>query len=167
MTFSTLVGVLLLSTGCTHPINGVGYLPAGTIYNPSSLKAYSKIDILFVVDNSGSMAASQTGLTGSFSNFINTFVTKGYDFRIAVTTSEAYKADPFYTGNAVYAQFNDVELNTSSNVPTNSSANCHFGGPYTTCADISNIFVILSTQVAPSIPSTFTINDMPGIVGSW
>lgn len=49
-----------------------------------------KLDVLFVVDNSGSMATSQQNLANNFPSFINHFVTKGYDFRLAVTTTDAY-----------------------------------------------------------------------------
>lgn len=49
-----------------------------------------KIDILWVVDNSGSMASSQANIASNFSSFINTFQTKNYDFQIGVTTTEAY-----------------------------------------------------------------------------
>ena len=50
----------------------------------------TKIDILFVVDNSGSMFSSQQDLANSFGDFIDDFQTKGYDFRIAVITTEAW-----------------------------------------------------------------------------
>lgn len=54
-----------------------------------------KLDVLFVVDNSGSMATSQNNLANNFPSFINKFVEKGYDFRIAVTTTDAYYGDQF------------------------------------------------------------------------
>ncbi|MBC7457098.1 MAG: hypothetical protein H7235_02385, partial [Bdellovibrionaceae bacterium] len=49
-----------------------------------------KLDVLFVVDNSGSMSSSQSNLAANFPSFINYFKTKGYDFRLAVTTTDAY-----------------------------------------------------------------------------
>src|SRR5205085_9381823 len=54
----------------------------------------NQIDILWVVDNSGSMNPYQTNLTNNFSSFINNFQNKGYDFHISVTTSDTFKADP-------------------------------------------------------------------------
>lgn len=54
-----------------------------------------KLDVLFVVDNSGSMQTSQTNLATNFPSFINYFKNKGYDFRIAVTTTDAYYGDQF------------------------------------------------------------------------
>lgn len=49
-----------------------------------------KIDVLFVVDNSGSMETSQQALAENFSRFIDRFQALKYDFRIGVTTSDAY-----------------------------------------------------------------------------
>lgn len=54
-----------------------------------------KLDVLFVVDNSGSMATSQNNLANNFPSFINKFIEKGYDFRIAVTTTDAFYGDQF------------------------------------------------------------------------
>lgn len=45
-------------------------------------------DILFVVDNSGSMSDDQTKLANSFSSFINWLVTAQVDYRIAITTTD-------------------------------------------------------------------------------
>lgn len=54
-----------------------------------------KLDVLFVVDNSGSMASSQQNLANNFPSFIDKFIAKGYDFRIAVTTTDAFYGDQF------------------------------------------------------------------------
>jgi hypothetical protein len=54
-----------------------------------------KLDVLFVVDNSGSMSSSQTSLATNFPSFINFFKSKGYDFKIAVTTTDAFYGDQF------------------------------------------------------------------------
>lgn len=51
-----------------------------------------KIDVLWVIDNSGSMATSQSALTSNFSRFISRFQSLNYDFHMGVTTSEAYLA---------------------------------------------------------------------------
>ena len=47
------------------------------------------IDILFVVDNSGSMLEEQERLANGFATFIRGFEALQYDFRIAVTTMDA------------------------------------------------------------------------------
>ena len=47
----------------------------------------SKMDLLFVVDNSRSMTEEQTNLVANFSNFINVLDQSGMDYRVAVTTT--------------------------------------------------------------------------------
>jgi hypothetical protein len=58
-----------------------------------------KIDILFVIDNSGSMQTSQANLAANFASFINQFQTLGIDYHMAVTTSDAYLADPSFNNS--------------------------------------------------------------------
>ncbi len=59
--------------------------------SPLLIEAPQKIDVLWVVDNSGSMETSQTNLANNFSSFITNFTQKKYDYRIAVTTTDAYR----------------------------------------------------------------------------
>lgn len=58
-----------------------------------------KIDILWVIDNSGSMETSQANLVNNFQSFIQQFQTLGFDYHMAVTSTEAYLADPFYNNS--------------------------------------------------------------------
>ncbi len=46
-----------------------------------------KIDLLFVVDNSGSMGQEQTNLATNFPGFIEVIEASGLDYRVAVTTT--------------------------------------------------------------------------------
>ena len=46
-----------------------------------------KIDVLFVIDNSGSMGQEQTNLIANFPQFINVLNASGLDYRVAVTTT--------------------------------------------------------------------------------
>jgi hypothetical protein len=45
------------------------------------------IDVLFVIDNSGSMGEEQTNLTANFPGFITVLDQSGLDYRVAVTTT--------------------------------------------------------------------------------
>jgi hypothetical protein len=74
----------------------------------------SKVDLLFVVDNSGSMAGEQQILANSFNNFIQQFTTRNIDFHVGVVTTDvtsdsntAYWAGPSYSG---YLQANRGNL---------------------------------------------------------
>ena len=55
-------------------------------------------DILFVIDNSGSMGVWQTALTDNFNSFIGVFAITGVDYQIAViTTDDATFQGPILT----------------------------------------------------------------------
>jgi len=55
--------------------------------------APSKVDVLWIVDNSGSMSEEVGALQDSFHVFIESFVNLGLDYHIAVTTTDMYAAD--------------------------------------------------------------------------
>ncbi len=59
-----------------------------------------KVDVLWVIDNSGSMKSSQEALAANFESFSNKFVDKDYDFQMAITTTDAYKASGFSGANS-------------------------------------------------------------------
>lgn len=48
----------------------------------------SKLDIMWVIDNSGSMADEQEALVRNFSAFIHEFINKNIDFKMAITTTD-------------------------------------------------------------------------------
>lgn len=74
--------VLSQSQSFTQPGGGGG---AG-----SGAYSMRPIDVLIVVDNSQSMVATQQKLADNFPSFIQKFIANGYDFKIAVTTSDAF-----------------------------------------------------------------------------
>ena len=51
----------------------------------------SKIDVLWIIDDSGSMAPRQENLAKNFQSFIDVFSKGAIDFRIAVTTTDIFK----------------------------------------------------------------------------
>jgi hypothetical protein len=53
-----------------------------------SAEQTKKIDILWIVDNSGSMANEQESLGRNFDAFISDFITKNVDFKMAITTTD-------------------------------------------------------------------------------
>jgi hypothetical protein len=80
----------------TPPPQGV--CGAGTLANTKdqfvqNSSQTGKVDILWVVDNSGSMGDEQNALARNFDTFIQEFIQKNIDFKMAITTT-----DP-YTGN--------------------------------------------------------------------
>ncbi len=60
---------------------------AGLFTPPPDGAQCQKMDVLFVIDNSGSMAQEQTNLAANFPGFISVLDASGLDYRVAVTTS--------------------------------------------------------------------------------
>jgi hypothetical protein len=72
--------------------------------NVQNKVAGPKIDILFVMDNSGTMSNSMQNLIANFPRFINSMQNSAVDYRIGVTTTEAYLS-LYRTGD--YARLRD------------------------------------------------------------
>ncbi|MCB0378684.1 MAG: hypothetical protein KDD33_09345 [Bdellovibrionales bacterium] len=98
-----------------------------------------KIDILWVVDNSGSMASSQDNVAANFQSFIEKFQSTQFDFQIAVTTTDAWRAP--VDGNPALARFRD-----------GTDATSHTG-------------VTVIKPDTPDIEQTFITNIRQGITG--
>lgn len=62
--------------------------PPGTKTEVFTQNTVSKVDLLWVVDDSGSMADKQAKLAASFQRFIDQFTRGAIDYRIAVTTTD-------------------------------------------------------------------------------
>ena len=101
--YLTRLASLAVLSACSQPYDlGVVSIPDPRISEnetPRSLKDYresfsvtpsaaQKIDLLFVIDNSGSMGEEQDNLASSFDGFINTFQTKGLDFHLGVISTD-------------------------------------------------------------------------------
>lgn len=89
--FLRVTMISLLLVGCDKGGGSFSVLSESSTFEQEVIYTPRKLDVLFVVDNSGSMDNYQQALVNNFSSFIDRFITKGYDFRIAVTTSEAYR----------------------------------------------------------------------------
>lgn len=92
--FILAFGILFLSA-CSENSPSLSLLSDQNIFQQSPSTLNNKLDILWVIDNSGSMAPYQQNLADNFSAFITDFDTKGYDYRMAVTTSDTWMV-PFF-----------------------------------------------------------------------
>lgn len=57
----------------------------------------SKIDVLWVIDNSISMFGAQKNLATNFKSFINNFSEKNLDFQLGVASTDSYRNNPLYS----------------------------------------------------------------------
>lgn len=89
-TWGLLAGALL--TGCGQGSSSYSILPSTDSFQQSADIQNTKIDILWVIDNSGSMSTSQQNLVNNFPTFIQKFLDKHYDFHMAVVGTDAWSS---------------------------------------------------------------------------
>lgn len=100
----TISAAALLFTACGKSADSFSLLSDGSSFKQNVAYIPRKVDVLWVIDNSGSMASSQQKLASNFKSFIRRFMgpldangnpTTGTDFRMAVVTTDAYLV-PYY-----------------------------------------------------------------------
>ncbi|MCX7978611.1 MAG: hypothetical protein N2578_06365 [Bdellovibrionaceae bacterium] len=84
------LAAVLATSGCDKGTDSFSLLSASAAFKQSTTYVQRKIDILWVIDTSGSMRTSQTNIANNFSAFINRFQSLGYDFHMGVTSTDAY-----------------------------------------------------------------------------
>jgi hypothetical protein len=134
--YFTLLGLL---SACGEEKPSFSLIPDKNYFQQGSDSFNNKLDILWVIDNSGSMAPYQTNVADNFNAFISGFVQNGYDFQIGVTVSDAWRT-PF-AGDPLLAKFRD-----------GTDATSHTG-----------VFMINPTT--PNLINVFNINVKQGING--
>lgn len=118
-------------------------LPPDVRVDTYNQQAASKIDVLWVVDNSGSMAARQENLARNFQSFITEFSRNSIDYRIAVTTTDIFKEAGRFVGTPRVLQ------NTTPNVATAFSNNIKVGingSPYEVGLEAARMSLDLQKQ---------------------
>lgn len=116
-----LIAAALLS-GCPDD-RLVKSRPPDVLVDAYAQQSATKVDVLWVIDNSGSMQEEQENLAKNFSTFIDLFTKGSIDYRIAVTTTDIFKdAGQFkgttkilspQTGNVVTEFAKNVRVGTS------------------------------------------------------
>ena len=145
LSVGVLAGLLVVGlTACDKSGGGVSILSAEENFKVSISTQPRPVDILWVVDNSGSMQSSQTNLSNNFNSFIQDFVTLRYDFRMATTTTDTWFEQ--YNSNQLYSSRWRTGNRTGS-TPTNSG-------------------VYVMNKNTPSLNSVFTTNANVGINGN-
>ncbi|MCC2678004.1 MAG: hypothetical protein K0R29_580 [Pseudobdellovibrio sp.] len=110
-----IVGSMLMLGSCDKGGGNFSMLSSSAQYEQASTFVPRKLDVLFVVDNSGSMSSSQAALAANFPSFINFFKNKGYDFKIAVTTSDAFYGDQFATTSCSLCNAEQTRFKSGTN----------------------------------------------------
>lgn len=115
--FVSTAALAMLGTSCSKGGGSFSVLSEASNFQQEITYVPRKIDVLFVVDSSGSMADEQSALSTNFPSFINRFIDKGYDFRIGTTTTAEYLyAGNFFSqnGSPLIIDKNNYNLNNSA-----------------------------------------------------
>ena len=82
---------LLLGACLDHPLKAVEYDKSEEAENTVAIAINKDVDILFVIDNSGSMGEEQLLLSKNFASFINVLEAKDVqaNYRIGITTTDS------------------------------------------------------------------------------
>ncbi len=85
-----LMTVSLFGISCQKSNDSFSLLAEQSTFQQASSFQARKIDILWVIDNSGSMETSQQNVIANFNKFITRFQTLNYDFSMAFISTDAY-----------------------------------------------------------------------------
>ncbi len=134
-----IIYLIIHIVACNKSIDSFSLLMENAIFKQTTNYQARKIDILWVIDNSGSMETSQTSLAQNFRSFIQTFKDKNFDFHMAVTSTDAY-VDYYYSNSTSYSKFKDGDTQHSG--------------------------IFIMDKDTPNIEQIFMTNVMIGINGS-
>ncbi len=146
----TLIAIGGFLAGCGNKGSSFDLLPAGQSFKQNSATIDPKMDILWVIDNSGSMLPEQEQMVANYQSFIQAFTSQStqYDFQMAVTTTDTYLSEANFQDNPTLAKFRDG-INSDSICPQ--------------CAQ-SGIYTILPTTL--NLDTVFVDNAREGEEGS-
>lgn len=141
-----LLSYMFALTSCSDKSADISILSdTDTFFQATAVN--NKLDILWMMDSSGSMAEEQANLANNFSSFISDFVTKGYEYNIAVAATDAWIYEySQLSGAQKVVRFRDGDIYTSST------------------SDNSGTYLI--NMFLPDVVGTFEKNIKVGIYGS-
>ncbi|MBX3022293.1 MAG: hypothetical protein KF799_11525 [Bdellovibrionales bacterium] len=158
--FIVLLSMMMSTAACNHGAGSYSILADGQTFYQNTASVDTKIDVMWVIDNSGSMASSQANLANNFSYFIQEFAGKGYDFQMAVTNTHAYLSGPlwtpFFNSNPRPAYFEGQSQEWISR--------WRDGAP-TSWGGLGNSGVYLMNKNTPNLAQTFMVNATQGVGG--
>ena len=126
-----------------------------TTFQQEAVPVHRGLDILWVVDNSGSMAPEQRQLARHFQSFIEKFQTYELDYQMAVTTTDTWCADVL-----------DVRANCAQAYTNHMRTGEHLARfRKGTSRNPSQARII--TPLTPDLEETFIANVTQGNVGGW
>ncbi len=129
-------------SSCSKGGDSFSILADSKTFKQSTAYVAKPVDVLWVIDNSGSMKSSQDNLAANFQAFIGRFQQLNYDFHMGVTATDAYRAN--FT-------------------PVTPSRSRLRDGDHISGATHSGVFVM--DKNTPNLTNTFITNVLLGVNG--
>jgi hypothetical protein len=145
---------------CNKSVDSFEILPEKQKFHIRQVVKHPKLDILWIVDNSRSMKPVQDSLSRNFHKFISKFLQYGYDFRMAVTTTEAYLAKDLFADFA-----SDLESDLASNSFA-SQNEVELDAAILRTLDLNGKELPYMSPETPNLEAVFTKNILKGANGS-
>lgn len=169
---------LLTLFGCGGGDPNFSLLPETDVFQQSTSSFNNKIDIIWMVDASGTMVNHQSNLANNFTDFIGDFVGQGYDYRMVVSGVDAWIREYDYNAGTCSSNPNPTH---NPNLQYYSSADCNstyanfgtltqfrdgdiYGIPGTPGAR-SGTYLLTSAMPPATVLSTFATNIRTGTRG--
>lgn len=149
--------ISLLSISCQKSNDSFSLLAEQSEFQQSSSYQVRKIDILWVIDNSGSMKSSQDNLISNFNSFIQRFQTLNYDFNMAFVATDAFidLTDTTPTGS----------YKTTYCAGINKKCSAFRDGPGKVATAALHSGVPIISKLTSNIAEVFNLNAAQGIQG--
>jgi len=124
------LGFLLITSCGSGDDPSISIQPSQDIYEQAAIERISSMDILWVIDNSGSMKSFQDQIRDNFISFMQDFTARNYDdFQIGVTVTDGFKD----FNNDEFSNWSGINSNlTSADLPCDE-------GQTTGCHDYSSV----------------------------
>ncbi len=152
LTWAALTGILVAGCAQRDPHFSILGKSQGLLSAPAN----NKVDILWVIRNAGLMGPIQTNLATSFNSFMTQFVTKNFDYQMAVATTDiraidpAHPSDPNFSGQNSCIVGSPTIITTTTPNPVNVLATSSDVG-YFGSTDSHNLGVLQSAFSAPNL----------------
>jgi len=122
-------------------------------FSVAGTEVVTKVDVLWVVDSSGSMESSQERLAENFASFINDFQSKKFDYQMAVVSTDAWvdyqgTRHPNHEMSVGLSRFNDAVRDADGK------------------DIIGNTGVHVMTPQTPNLNDVFIGNIKVGVIGN-
>jgi hypothetical protein len=143
-----VLATMAILTACAKGGDSFSILADSTSFKQTTNYVVRPVDVLWVIDNSGSMRSSQENIALNFQAFIGRFQQLGHDFHMGVTTSDSYRSglSPF---NPAYSKLRDG--------PALNNGNPNTALPH------SGVFVM--DKNTPNLSDVFLTNILVGVNG--